>query len=103
MCFPPSASLSHAADLAIFLIRLLPFLPLCVPFCVDLVRERVLELKRPKVDKEDMNGQKYSGWSSIQKTRAQETHCASPVHRRAREIEWKSGHGLIHQDAKIVA
>ena len=83
--------------------RFLSLLPLFVPFRIYVAREWVLELKRPKVDKEDVNGQKCSSWSPIQETGPQETRRASPIHRRASDIEWEPRHGLIHQDAKIVA
>ena len=39
-----------------FSLHLFSFLPLFVPFRVDLAGERVLELKCRKVDEEDMNG-----------------------------------------------
>ena len=86
-----------------FSLRLLSFLLLFFSFCVNLACERVFELESPKVYKEDVNGQERSGWSPIQKTCSQETHRASPVHRRAGDVEWKTRYGLIHQDAKIVA
>ena len=85
------------------LLRLLPVFLLVVPLCVNLARERVLKLKRPKVHKEDLNGHKCSGWSPIEEARSQETHRASPVHRRASDVERKPGHRLVHKDPKIVA
>ena len=36
-------------------LRFLPFLLLLVPFRVDLAREWIFELKRPKVNQEDLN------------------------------------------------
>ena len=86
-----------------FLVSLLPFLLLFLPFGVNLACEGVLELKRSKIDKEDMSSQKRSGRSPIQETCPQETHRASPVHWRAGEVEWKTRYRLVHQDSKIVA
>ena len=74
-----------------------------VPFRVDLARERVLELKRHKVDKKDLNRQKCSSRSPVEEARPQETHRASPVHRRAGDIERESCYRFVHQDPKVVA
>lgn len=49
-----------------FSFRLPPFLLVFVPFRINVARERVLELERCQIDKEDLNGQKCSGWSPIQ-------------------------------------
>ena len=54
---PSNASSSHAADASVSSsFCLLPFVLHFVPFCVNLARERVLELEGPQIDKEDLAG-----------------------------------------------
>lgn len=83
------------------LLRLLALVPL--PLCVDLRREWILELQRDLVHHKDQAAEHDARRLAIPQCGAQETHRAAVVHRRAADIERKSSHDLVHQDAEVVA
>lgn len=60
-------------------------------------------MQREPIKHEYLKRQKKAGNLSIVQSGTQETQRATPVHRRAGNIERKPSNGRVHQDAKVIS
>lgn len=67
------------------------------------VDDLLLKRQRNPINHQHLHRQHHPRGTRIQQRRPQKAHRTPIIHGRARDIERETRHGLIHQDAEIIA